>query len=216
MTSAARSRFTGRTALVTGGGSGTRPCHRARVRRRGRERRRRRAHRGPAQGDRGADRGGGRHGARRDRRRLALRRPRGARRRHRRPVRLPGRGRQQRGRPARRAARSPNCPRTTGGRCSTSTSPACCSPCRPRWRRCARSRAAARSSTSPPTLGAHTSAPGTAAYGATKAAVSALTRAPPLEHIRDGVRINTVSPGSSDTTMSLRPGETRGRPRGAR
>ncbi|MFD6431393.1 SDR family NAD(P)-dependent oxidoreductase [Streptomyces venezuelae] len=57
-------------------------------------------------------------------------------------------------------------------------------------------------------LGAHTSAPGLAAYGATKAAVSALSRAAAAEHIRDGVRINTVSPGSSDTTMSFRPGET--------
>ncbi|CAM5495611.1 SDR family oxidoreductase OS=Streptomyces alboniger OX=132473 GN=CP975_11165 PE=4 SV=1 [Streptomyces alboniger] len=57
-------------------------------------------------------------------------------------------------------------------------------------------------------LGAHTTAPGTAAYGATKAAVSALSRAVAAEHIRDGVRVNTVSPGSSDTTMSLRPGET--------
>ncbi|MFE0175449.1 SDR family NAD(P)-dependent oxidoreductase [Streptomyces sp. NPDC059002] len=58
------------------------------------------------------------------------------------------------------------------------------------------------------TLGAHTSVPGTAAYGATKAAVSALSRAAAAEHIREGVRINTVSPGSSDTTMSFRPGET--------
>uniref|UniRef100_UPI000B10188B SDR family NAD(P)-dependent oxidoreductase n=1 Tax=Streptomyces silaceus TaxID=545123 RepID=UPI000B10188B len=58
------------------------------------------------------------------------------------------------------------------------------------------------------TLGAHTSVAGTAAYGATKAAVSALGRAAAVEHIRDGVRINTVSPGSSDTTMSFRPGET--------
>ncbi|MEU5898264.1 SDR family NAD(P)-dependent oxidoreductase [Streptomyces venezuelae] len=57
-------------------------------------------------------------------------------------------------------------------------------------------------------LGAHTSAPGLAAYGATKAAVSALSRAAAAEHIRDGVRINTVSPGSSDTSMSFRPGET--------
>ncbi|MGW6528264.1 SDR family NAD(P)-dependent oxidoreductase [Streptomyces venezuelae] len=57
-------------------------------------------------------------------------------------------------------------------------------------------------------LGAHTSAPGLAAYGATKAAVSALSRAAAAEHIRDGIRINTVSPGSSDTTMSFRPGET--------
>ncbi|APY88441.1 3-oxoacyl-ACP reductase [Streptomyces alfalfae] len=57
-------------------------------------------------------------------------------------------------------------------------------------------------------LGAHTSAPGAAAYGATKAAVSALSRAAAAEHIADGVRVNTVSPGASATAMSLRPGET--------
>lgn len=57
-------------------------------------------------------------------------------------------------------------------------------------------------------LGPHTSLPGTIGYGATKAAVSALTRGAATEAIGDGVRINAVSPGSSDTSMSLRPGET--------
>lgn len=57
-------------------------------------------------------------------------------------------------------------------------------------------------------IGAHTRRPGTAAYAATKAAVSALTRGAALDHIRDGVRINAVSPGPVDTPMSLRPGET--------
>jgi len=47
-----------------------------------------------------------------------------------------------------------------------------------------------------------------AAYGAAKAAVSALTRTAALEYIRDGVRINAVTPGPMDTPMSLRPGET--------
>jgi NAD(P)-dependent dehydrogenase (short-subunit alcohol dehydrogenase family) len=47
-----------------------------------------------------------------------------------------------------------------------------------------------------------------AAYGATKAAVSALTRGAALDHIGDGIRINAISPGPFDTTMSLRPGET--------
>ncbi|MEU6736101.1 SDR family oxidoreductase [Streptomyces physcomitrii] len=56
-------------------------------------------------------------------------------------------------------------------------------------------------------LGAHLSHPGTAAYGATKAAVSALTRGAAREHLAEGVRINTVSPGPSATAMSLRPGE---------
>lgn len=57
-------------------------------------------------------------------------------------------------------------------------------------------------------LGAHRRVPGVAGYIATKAAVSALTRAAALDHIADGIRINAVSPGPSDTTMSLRPGET--------
>ncbi|GAA4880410.1 glucose 1-dehydrogenase [Kitasatospora terrestris] len=57
-------------------------------------------------------------------------------------------------------------------------------------------------------LGAHRRRPGLAAYIASKAAVSALTRAAALDHIADGVRINAVSPGAADTTMSLLPGET--------
>ncbi|QOV38492.1 glucose 1-dehydrogenase [Streptomyces ferrugineus] len=57
------------------------------------------------------------------------------------------------------------------------------------------------------TFGAHTRHPGAAAYAATKAAVSILTRGAALDHIRDGVRINAVSPGAVDTPMSLRPGE---------
>jgi NAD(P)-dependent dehydrogenase (short-subunit alcohol dehydrogenase family) len=57
-------------------------------------------------------------------------------------------------------------------------------------------------------IGAHGRRPGMAAYTASKAAVSALTRAAALDHIADGVRINAVSPGASDTPMSLRPGET--------
>ncbi|GAA3762205.1 SDR family NAD(P)-dependent oxidoreductase [Salinactinospora qingdaonensis] len=57
-------------------------------------------------------------------------------------------------------------------------------------------------------VGASTTVPGIGAYGATKAAVSALTRAAALDHIREGVRINAVSPGVSDTPMSLLPGET--------
>ncbi|MEV7070475.1 SDR family NAD(P)-dependent oxidoreductase [Streptomyces sp. NPDC091972] len=58
------------------------------------------------------------------------------------------------------------------------------------------------------TFGAHTRSPGAAAYAATKAAVSALTRGAALDHIREGVRINAVSPGAVDTPMSLRAGET--------
>lgn len=57
-------------------------------------------------------------------------------------------------------------------------------------------------------LGAHTRIPGVAGYLTTKAAVSALTRAAALDHIAEGVRINAVSPGATATTMSLRPGES--------
>ncbi|PBC63746.1 short-chain dehydrogenase [Streptomyces sp. Tue6028] len=58
------------------------------------------------------------------------------------------------------------------------------------------------------TFGAHTASAGAAAYSATKAAVTALSRGAALDHIREGVRINVVSPGATATTMSLRPGET--------
>ncbi|MFG2720944.1 SDR family NAD(P)-dependent oxidoreductase [Streptomyces sp. NPDC048416] len=57
-------------------------------------------------------------------------------------------------------------------------------------------------------LGAHSRRPGLAAYAASKAAVSALTRGAALDHIQDGVRINAVSPGPVDTSMSLLPGES--------
>lgn len=57
-------------------------------------------------------------------------------------------------------------------------------------------------------LGAHTRIQGAAGYIATKVAVSALTRAAALDHIADGVRVNAVSPGPSATGMSLRPGES--------
>lgn len=58
------------------------------------------------------------------------------------------------------------------------------------------------------TFGRHASSPGAAAYSATKAAVTALSRGAALDHIQDGVRINVVSPGATETSMSLRPGET--------
>ncbi|WP_433473371.1 SDR family NAD(P)-dependent oxidoreductase [Spirillospora sp. CA-142024] len=58
-------------------------------------------------------------------------------------------------------------------------------------------------------IGVHGRRPGLAAYAASKAGVSVLTRAAALDHVADGVRINAVSPGASDTPMSLLPGETR-------
>ncbi|MGO4421432.1 SDR family NAD(P)-dependent oxidoreductase, partial [Streptomyces sp. MCAF7] len=57
-------------------------------------------------------------------------------------------------------------------------------------------------------LGAHLRIPNLATYLTSKAAVSALTRAAALDHIHQGIRINAVSPGAAATSMSLRPGET--------
>jgi len=57
-------------------------------------------------------------------------------------------------------------------------------------------------------IGPYRRVPGMSAYAASKAAVSALTRTAALEYISEGVRINAVTPGPMDTPMSLRPGET--------
>jgi NAD(P)-dependent dehydrogenase (short-subunit alcohol dehydrogenase family) len=57
-------------------------------------------------------------------------------------------------------------------------------------------------------IGAHSRREGFGAYAASKAAVSALTRTAAREYIGDRIRINAVSPGPTDTPMSLRPGET--------
>lgn len=57
-------------------------------------------------------------------------------------------------------------------------------------------------------IGFHGRRPQLAAYAASKAAISVLTRNAALENIGHGIRINAVSPGATDTPMSLRPGET--------
>ncbi|MEV6111495.1 SDR family oxidoreductase [Streptomyces sp. NPDC052109] len=57
-------------------------------------------------------------------------------------------------------------------------------------------------------IGVHSRLRGTTGYAVTKAAVSVLSRAAALDHIGDGVRINAVSPGPTATHMSFRPGET--------
>jgi len=57
-------------------------------------------------------------------------------------------------------------------------------------------------------IGAHRVQPAMGAYGASKAAVSAMTRSAALDHIEHGVRICAISPGPSDTTMSIRAGES--------
>lgn len=57
-------------------------------------------------------------------------------------------------------------------------------------------------------LGSHLRIPALGAYAASKAAVSTLTRTAALEYIGEGIRINAISPGPIETTMSLRPGET--------
>lgn len=48
---------------------------------------------------------------------------------------------------------------------------------------------------------AHASQSGVAAYTASKGAILALTRAMALDHADDGVRVNAVCPGSTDTPM---------------
>ena len=58
-------------------------------------------------------------------------------------------------------------------------------------------------------LGQHARPAGLAAYAASKAAVAVLTRTAARDHIAENIRINAVSPGPIDTTMSIRPGETR-------
>ncbi|HEY4460599.1 MAG TPA: SDR family oxidoreductase [Pseudonocardiaceae bacterium] len=57
-------------------------------------------------------------------------------------------------------------------------------------------------------IGTALSRPGLTAYATSKAAVAAMTRSAAREHIADGIRINIVSPSSTDTPMSLLPGET--------
>jgi NAD(P)-dependent dehydrogenase (short-subunit alcohol dehydrogenase family) len=57
-------------------------------------------------------------------------------------------------------------------------------------------------------IGTALSRPDTTAYATGKAAVAAMTRSAAREHISDGIRINIVSPGSTDTAMSFLPGET--------
>ncbi|MCO5993370.1 SDR family NAD(P)-dependent oxidoreductase [Actinoallomurus rhizosphaericola] len=56
--------------------------------------------------------------------------------------------------------------------------------------------------------GTHQRLPLLGAYAASKAAVSVLTRAAAKEYIGDGIRINAISPGPIETSMSLRPGES--------
>jgi NAD(P)-dependent dehydrogenase (short-subunit alcohol dehydrogenase family) len=58
------------------------------------------------------------------------------------------------------------------------------------------------------TFGAHMRVPEAGAYVASKAAVSALTRVAALESIAQGIRINVISPGPIDTPLSILPGET--------
>lgn len=57
-------------------------------------------------------------------------------------------------------------------------------------------------------IGPHMRAPMQGAYAASKAGVSALTRTAAREYIGAGIRINAVSPGPTDTGMSVWPGES--------
>lgn len=57
-------------------------------------------------------------------------------------------------------------------------------------------------------IGAHMRVSHQSAYAASKAAVSVLTRSAAREYIRQGVRINCVSPGPTETAMALWDEET--------
>jgi NAD(P)-dependent dehydrogenase (short-subunit alcohol dehydrogenase family) len=57
-------------------------------------------------------------------------------------------------------------------------------------------------------IGPHRGIPGTGAYGAAKAAITAITRTAAVEYIGAGIRINAVSPGPVATPFSLIRGET--------
>jgi len=48
-------------------------------------------------------------------------------------------------------------------------------------------------------LGAHKAAPNRLAYAASKAAVAGFTRALAIDHVRQGIRVNCVCPGTVDT-----------------
>jgi NAD(P)-dependent dehydrogenase (short-subunit alcohol dehydrogenase family) len=49
--------------------------------------------------------------------------------------------------------------------------------------------------------GAHDAAPGTAAYVASKGGVAMLTKAMSVDHAREGIRVNAIAPGPTDTPM---------------
>ena len=57
-------------------------------------------------------------------------------------------------------------------------------------------------------IGAHVIRPRMGAYAASKAGINALTRVAALDCIEDGIRVNAVSPGATDTPLSFRPGES--------
>ncbi|MFK0293916.1 glucose 1-dehydrogenase [Streptomyces sp. NPDC090442] len=57
-------------------------------------------------------------------------------------------------------------------------------------------------------VGPHVTVPGAALYGATKSAITALSRSAAREYAADRIRVNAVSPASVNTPMSLLPGET--------
>jgi NAD(P)-dependent dehydrogenase (short-subunit alcohol dehydrogenase family) len=59
-------------------------------------------------------------------------------------------------------------------------------------------------------IGAHMRVPHQGAYAATKSAMTTLSRTAARECAADGIRVNVVSPGPTDTGMSVFPGESAG------
>ena len=62
----------------------------------------------------------------------------------------------------------------------------------------------------------HTGAPRRAAYGASKGAIYSLTKALAADHLREGIRVNSVSPGTVDTPWIERLIDATGDPRAER
>ena len=96
-----------------------------------------------------------------------------------------------------RPAPSPTTPTTSGTGCSTSTCSAWSGSPGRRCRTCAPSEHAAIVNTC--SIAATAGLPQRALYSATKGAVLSLTLAMAADHVREGIRVNCVNPGTADT-----------------
>ncbi len=100
------------------------------------------------------------------------------------------------------SARSRTTPTTSGTGCWTSTSSAWSGPPGPRCRTCARPPPRGPAPPPSPTPAPSPPPPGLpqrALYSASKGAVLSLTLAMAADHVREGIRVNCVNPGTADT-----------------